>query len=144
MNAQPVLTFAHVAQAFGIASMFVLWPISGKYMGITGAWLSLIVCTISLVVCTVLAGGELLSASSPSLKAIAVVAFFCIFNGISTYLYSGRVMDPQVPTAAFMVTVIIAMVVMTVIFTLLLYQTLPTLRHTLGFLLAGVTIYLLK
>jgi hypothetical protein len=142
MNA-PNMTLAHVLQAFAIASMFVLWPLGGKYAGIPSAWLSVLVCVVSAMVCITLTGAELISAPVPALKVLGLVTLCCAFNGLGTYFYANRVIDPNIPTANFIVTVIVAMVIMTMVFNTVLTFTLPSLRQLFGVVLACIAIFTL-
>jgi len=99
--------------ALGIASAFVFWPIIGKYSQASGAWVNTLVIVGSTIGGVYLAYPAMQDQPLPTITAFGWLLLAGVLNGIVVYFYSLKAVDPQVPTGAFIMTVIISMLVLT-------------------------------
>lgn len=141
MNAS-VLSPAHILWAFGIGTVFVFWPVLGKYSQVSGAWVT----TIVIVGSTIASIGfsySSLNGPMPTLGASGILLIAGMMNGAAFYLHSIRVTDPRIPTGPYIMAVIITMVVMTPLFNYLLNGVMLSVKQWLGLGAAILSVILL-
>ena len=138
----PIMSLNAVLWAFGIASMFTLWAPVGKISGLPSAWIALLALTGSMIGGGVPALWNINTSAAVDPKFILLLFLLGAVNGIGMYFYPIKVTDPAIPAAAFMTIVIVAMVIMTALFTCLLTWQLPSLRLVIGIgvMIAGIVI----
>ncbi len=138
----PVMTLVATLQAFGIATMFILWAPVAKISGLPSSWIVLLAIA-----------GSTVGAGTPALwniegwhysyvKFAALIFVLGVINGIGMYFYPVKLVDPSVPAVTFMTTVIVAMVIMTALFTSVLMWQVPSPRLLVGIslMIVGIVI----
>jgi len=129
--------------AFLIAIGFVGWGMLGKYSQANSGWVGTIAMTATAVIVAVLSTKNL-QVGTPNIKIIAVLIIAGLINGIAAWLYSSKVTDPLISTAAFMASVFIFMVILAPAFDWLLNGVTPTINQIIGYSLAIVAIIFLN
>lgn len=132
-----------IALAVLIASGYIGWGIIAKYTKMTGGWVGMIM-GITTTVTVILISNQQLRSEFPPSKAILVLVAASILNGIAVCLYSEKITDPAISAAAFMVTVSVLMAVLTPCFNWLIYGTVPSINHFIGYGLAVFAIFFLS
>ncbi len=123
---QPSMTLSAAAIALGIAALFAVWPIVGKITGAHGLWVAILVTIGSLLGTVIIGGSKLTSAEPPTFYTALILVGAGVLNGIGMYFYPMFVGHAYIPTAAFIATVVIGMVVMSVLFTTLVAVIAPS------------------
>lgn len=103
-----------------IALAYSAWSIVGKASGAGAAWVGIVVMVISIVIVGLVSTRELTAASFPLGKALAMLAFAGLLNGIAIYLHVSTAADKTVPTGVFVTTVFALMVLWTPILSLII------------------------
>jgi drug/metabolite transporter (DMT)-like permease len=129
--------------ALGIASAFVFWPIIGKYSQASGAWVNTLVIVGSMIGGVYLAYPAMQDQPLPTITAFGWLLLAGVLNGIAVYFYSLKAVDPQVPTGAFIMTVIISMLVLTPLFNYVLNGDILSIKQRFGLGTAIITVFLL-
>ena len=137
------MSFAHILWALGIASAFVIWPVLGKYSQASGAWVNTLVLVGTAIGGISLAFPNLRGHPTPTSTAVAWLLIAGLLNGAAVYFYAVKAVDPQVPTGAFIMTVIMSMVILTPVFNYLLNGDVLSVRQWFGLCAALLAIYLL-
>ena len=137
MNIQTVLL------AVLIALGFTSWPIAGNYLKACSGWVGTIVMMATAVVVALLSIKQFSTVPALNVKAILLLIIVGIINGVSVYLYSVKVADATIPTAAFMVTVSILMAVSAPFLNWIINSAVPNPQQVVGFGLAAAAIYFL-
>ena len=139
----PVLSPTHILWAFGIGTAFVIWPIVGKYSQATGAWVNTIVIIGSAIGGIAFAYTSIRVQPVPTLYACLILLAAGAINGVAVYYYSMKAADSQVPTAQFIMTVIIMMVIVSPLFNYLLNGATLSGKQWLGLGTAVLSVFLL-
>jgi len=132
-----------VAQAFLIGLCFVSWTIVGRRFA-DGPMLSTVVAIVTAAVVFLISFQGLRSEGSVGPKAFAVLVLLGLVNGFGLAKYASLVARPDTPVASFMVTVSIAMVVITPLLEAVISGKGISLSHVAGYLFAGGAIFLLS
>lgn len=142
MNTQ-ALSSTHILWAFGIGAVFVFWPALAKYSQASGAWVNTIVIIGSAIGGVGLAYSSLRGQPVPTSNALLILLVAGILNGAAVYFYAMKVSDPQIPTAIFVMTVTIAMLVVAPMFDYVLNGNTLSIRQGAGLGMAILAIFLL-
>lgn len=138
------MDMSSVLWALGIAAVYAVWPIIGKYSGASGAWISSLVVIGTLLSTGGLSYVGLTEGRFPTIKAIILLIIIGIVNGAAVYFYSMKTSDPNISTGAFIVLVTIFMVVMAPFLDLAFNGSAISLRQWGGIVVAAVAVYLLQ
>ena len=112
--------------AFFIASVFAGWPIIGKFSGLSGEYVGTLACLGTTVAMAALSAKQLLSTDSLTPKAITIMLVAGAANGIGVYFYARKAADKLIPTADFVATVCIFMVMIAPVQHWILNGVIPT------------------
>ncbi|HEX8946826.1 MAG TPA: hypothetical protein VF829_01255 [Candidatus Paceibacterota bacterium] len=126
-----------------IGTGFVLWPIIGKFSGATSAWVTILVAAGTLVSCMPLSLQSAIQ-SGVSIRSTLILLLAGAVNGIAFYFYSVHTANPSAQTGTFMVTVIVAMLLLTPILSYFVNHEVLTLKQFTGMACAALTVYLLS
>lgn len=138
------MSFANVLCAFAIAVGFALWPIIGKYSGLSGGWVITVISTGTLLTSACFSAKDLYVLPVPGNKAMTLLLTAGILNGFSCWLYTNRIAGIQIEhTASLIALVIIGMVIFTPVFHFLFNGSAPSNKQLVGFVLAVGSIYFL-
>lgn len=130
--------------AFLIAAAFAGWPIIGRFSGVTGEYVGVLAVVGTLVTVIMLSAKQLLSTATLTPKAVAVMLIAGAINGIAVYFYSLKAADKVIPTATFVATVCIFMVMVAPFQHWIVNGIAPTWRQVIGYGLAALAVYFLK
>jgi drug/metabolite transporter (DMT)-like permease len=133
-----------ILMAIVIAFGFVGWPIIGSYSRAHGSWIGMLAISSTALAFAGLSFRQLINVVPPNTKAIVLLLVAGIINGGAVYLYTAKIADTTVPTAAFVVIVSIFMVIVAPLLNWMLNSAVPSFQQGLGFLLAMAAIYFLK
>jgi len=133
-----------ISTAIFIAFGFVGWTIIGSYSRACGSWIGTIVMLSTAAAVALLSSKQLINVVAPNGKAWILLLVAGVINGVAVYLYSNKIADITVPTAAFVVTVSILMVVIAPFLNWLINGAVPNYHQTLGFGFAAIAIYFLS
>lgn len=139
----PTLTLEHLLNAFGIASAFVFWPVIAKYSGASGAWVTVMALVGSAIGGAAIAYPTMKGYPIPGAKAISLLLFAGVINGIAAYFYAMKAVDPMVPNVIFIMMVVIMMIVVAPIFGYFLNGDVLSAKQWAGLGTAILAIYLL-
>ena len=130
--------------AIFIAIGFTGWPIIGKYSNMNSGLISIFVGVSTAVTVAIISARQLGGIGSMNIKPLAFLVVAGIINGIAFQLYSNKIADASVSTAAFMITVSILMSVVAPALSWLLNGTIPNNNQLIGFGFAIITVYFLS
>jgi len=138
--------FANLAiwQQALIASAYCGWPIIGRFSRITGGLVGVLACVGTLFTVSALSFREFPDLVAITPKAISLMLIAGVVNGVAVYFYSLKVADETIPTAAFVATVCIFMVMAAPIQHWILNGVAPSWRQGIGYGLAALAVYFLK
>ncbi len=129
--------------AFLIATGFVGWGMLGKYSQANSGWVGTIAMTATAAIVAALSIKDL-QVGTPNIKIILLIVTAGLINGVAAWLYSIKITDPLTPTAAFMASVFIFMVILAPAFDWILNGATPTANQIVGYVLAIVAIIFLN
>jgi len=137
-----MMNVSTILMAVFIATAYAAWPVVGSYSRASGGWIGTVVVIATGITVAICSAKQLIS--FPNTKAILLLLIAGAINGVAVYLYSCKVADVTVPTAAFVVTVAVFMSVIAPLLSWLLNGAIPTFYQTLGYGLAMSAIYFLN
>ena len=127
------------------AFAFAAWPVIGNYSGAHGGWLGLVVAFGTVVAFALLAWvrGDITFEAMPGQKALGILMLAGVANGIGFYLYSMLVTSKDIPTAVFVVTVAVLMMVFAPLLAWILNGDILTPKQFFGLGVSGLAVYLM-
>ncbi len=133
-----------ILMAIVIAFGFVGWPIVGSYSRAHGSWIGMLAISSTALAFAGLSFRQLISVTPPNTKAIIMLLVAGVINGGAVYLYTDKIADTTVPTAAFVATVYILVSIVAPLLNWLFKGAVPNFQQGIGFLFAVAAIYFLK
>lgn len=130
--------------AFFIACVFVGWPIIGKYSNLTGEYVGTLACLGTLGAVAAMSAKQLFETASLTIKAVTIMMLAGIVNGVGVYYYARNSADKLIPTADFVATVCIFMVVLAPLEHWYFNGVVPSWRQFTGYGFAAIAVYFLK
>lgn len=127
-----------------IAIGFAGWPIISSYSRASGGWVGMVVSVSTALAVVIFSAKNLSSIPAPNLRALVLLLIAGVFNGLALCLYSFKVADTNVPTAAFVVMISIMMAMVAPVLNWMLNSAVPNQSQMLGFGFAVVAIYFLS
>lgn len=124
---------------------FAAWPVIGNYSGVHGGWVGLIVAFGTVVAFGLISWirGDISFDTMPGQKAITILMIAGVANGIGFYLYSMLVTSKDVPTAVFVVTVAVLMMVFAPLLAWMFNGDTLTQKQFLGLGISAIAVYLM-
>jgi len=138
------MNFSLVALGILIACCFAGWPIVASKAQASGAWIGVLVGCGSIVPSLLIGFGRRELADGMTGRDTLLLIGAGIFNGLGFYLYSKKVADTTIPTAQFVTTISVCMVLVAPLIGWAVKGDVPTLRQGLGYGVGAVAIWLLS
>jgi len=138
------MTFTVVLIALFIAIAFSSWPIVGRYSQASGAWISVLVMSGTLFSILGIASRQITASTRPAVGAMLLLITMGMVNGLAGYIYAVKVADQNIPTAMFVITVSVLMVMMVPFVDWLLNGSVISPKQWIGILIAIIAIILIK
>lgn len=106
-----LLTLENALTTVFIALSYSAWGFFGKYLNVGGGWLASVVCLATLFAVTLLSVGDIANSHVPSLRSLGLLFVAGFANGVACILASRMMVRPDIPSAIFMVTITVLMVI---------------------------------
>lgn len=136
------------AKYFGIcvflSTALVSWTIIGSNLDVDAAWMGAIVMGATAFAVIILAYFANTFGNMPTYPTILTLIFLGIINGAAVYIYSGKLVDPNINTSSLVVSISILMVIEVPILAWIFKGIVPSGCQAIGLLLAIPAIYLLN
>lgn len=98
-----------VAVMIGLA--YSLWPVAGKYLGLSGPWIATLVVTGTAMSAIGLSISELRSSALPVAWLIVTIVLIGAINGVGSFAHSNKAADPAIKIGIFSAMIYVTQVV---------------------------------
>jgi len=127
-----------------IAAAYVSWPNLAKPLGIKPSIVTFLVVAIAMAVIVLTSGRDIFEVRTLTGRAIFIIAFFSIINGLAIFLHANTAADPKVQTGIFLVTLFLFQVCFAPIADWLITGAKPSFLQSIGLGLALPVMWLLS
>ncbi len=100
---------AGAAIAIGLA--YSIWPVMGKYLGLSGSWIATTVVFGTALAATTLSVGGLRTETIPSIHAITIILVFALINGVGAFMHGQKAADPVIQIGMFSAMIYLVQVI---------------------------------